>query len=151
MKRLAFVVAMIFTGALLLPDPSIAAQEYLGNLSANPYAPGSTADPAGPLRSESVTNSHGGYGSPTGAQSAANPMATDTPALEDNAGRYRGKLSANPYDADSVSNPYGRYGSAYSPESINNPFGAGNPFAADSPRNPYGQGLRVLAPEDFHE
>lgn len=126
-----------------------AAQEHLGHLSANRYAPGSTANPASRPRPDSVTNPHGRYGSRAGAQSANNPMATDTPTLEDGAGRFRGKLSANPYDADSVSNPYGRYGSAFSPDSINNRYGAGNPFSPDSPHNPYGQGLRILAPEGF--
>lgn len=123
------------------------AREVLGHLSANPYAPGSTADPAGRYDPGSVTNPHGPYGSRTSPTSAANPFATSPPALEDSAGQYRGKLSANRFDADSVSNPYGRYGSRYSPESINNPFGAGNSFGPDSPHNRYGQGLRILAPK----
>ncbi len=123
------------------------AREVLGYLSANPHAPGATANAAGRTDPGSVTNAHGPYGSRTSPTSAANPFATSTPTLEDNAGQYRGKLSANPFDADSVSNPYGRYGSRYSPDSINNPFGAGNPYAPDSPRNRYGQGLRILAPK----
>ena len=152
MKNLALSAVMICAlGAALGAEDAratdTAARDLLGHLSANPYAPGSTANSAGRSDPNSVTNPHGLYGSRVSPTSAANPFATATPTLEDSAGRYRGKLSANPFDADSVSNPYGRYGSASSPDSINNPFGAGNPYAPDSPRNRHGQGLRILAPQ----
>jgi hypothetical protein len=87
------------------------------------------------------------YGSRYSQNSINNPYATDTPKLYDRQGRYRGKLSSNPYDPDSISNPYGRYGSRYSPDSINNPYGAGNPYRYDSPTNPYGSVFPTL----FHE
>jgi hypothetical protein len=152
MKSLALSVVMIcvMEAALGTQDAratEAAARGVLGHLSANPYAPGSTANSAGRSDPSSVTNPQGPYGSRVSPTSAANPFATATPTLEDSAGRYRGKLSANPFDADSVSNPYGRYGSASSPDSINNPFGAGNPYAPESPHNRYGQGLRILAPQ----
>ena len=60
----------------------------------------------------------------------------DTPKLYDSQGRYRGKLSSNPFDPDSVSNPFGRYGNPFSPDSINNPFGAGNPFSPERRMKP---------------
>lgn len=124
-----------------------AEHHVIGRLSANPYAPTSTASPAQRFDPDSVTNPFGRYGSMFSPTGAANPNAIDTPALIDSAGRYRGKLSANRYDADSVSNPYGRYGSAYSADSINNRYGAGNKFAPDSPHNPHGVGLRIVGKE----
>jgi hypothetical protein len=127
----------------LLGAPALA-QAELGRLSANPHAPGSTANPASRFHPNSVTNPYGRYGSPHDPASAANPYATDAPKLFDDAGRYRGRLSANPYDPDSIANPHGRYGSRYSPDSVNNPHGAGNPFAPDSPTNPHGRGLRII-------
>jgi hypothetical protein len=126
------------------------AQEPLGSLSANPYAPDSTSNSYGagsPYGANSINNVYGTYGSPYGSKSATNPYATETPKLYDSQGNYRGKLSANPYDSESVSNPYGRYGSPYSADSINNPYGAGNPYSADSPTNPFGQGLKIIGQE----
>jgi hypothetical protein len=120
------------------------ADEYLGNLSNNPYSPESTANPTSRYDADSVTNPHGTYGNPYSSKSATNPYATDAPKLYGSQGNYRGKLSNNPYDPDSVSNPYGRYGSPYSPDSINNPYGAGNPYSSDSPANPYGDGLMII-------
>jgi hypothetical protein len=63
----------------------------------------------------------------------------EPPHLRDQqAGKYLGNLSANPYDPDSVNNPYGRYGSPYSADSINNPYGRyGSRYSNDSPNNPY--------------
>ncbi len=122
--------------------------DYLGQLSANPYDANSTSNPFGvgsPYNENSINNPNGEFGSPYSNKSATNPYATDAPKLYDADGRYRGRLSANPYDADSTSNPYGRYGSRYSPDSINNPYGAGNPYSADSPTNPYGNGLSIYA------
>ena len=130
---------------LLLCSP-VAQAEYLGDLSANPYSPNSTANPFGggsPFAPNSVTNPSGTYGSPFSPNSATNPYAIAAPKLYDQQGNYRGKLSANPYDPESTSNPYGRYGSPFSSDSLNNPFGAGSPYRPDSPRNPYGQGLRI--------
>ena len=98
---------------LLLPGAA-AANEYLGQLSRNPYDPDSTSNPYGthgsPGAPNSINNSYGRYGSPYSNQSATNPYATDTPRLYDSGGNYRGRLSSNPFDPDSVSNPYGRYG-----------------------------------------
>lgn len=131
---------------------SVAWGEDLGQLSVNPYAPESTANPYSAAGSEysstSVRNPYGPYGSPYSNQSATNPHATDAPKLYDAEGHYRGKLSSNPYDPDSISNPYGRYGNPYSAESINNPYGAGNPYRSDSPTNPYGQGWNIRSGDD---
>lgn len=122
------------------------AEDYLGNLSANPYAPDSTSSPYGagsPLAPNSINNPYSEYGSATSPKSANNPYATDAPKLYDSQGNYRGKLSTNQYDPESISNPYGKYGNKFSPDSINNPFGAGNPFSQDSPNNPIGTGLQI--------
>ena len=147
MKRLALAAVLVCAlGAAFIAEDA-GARRALGHLSANPHAPGSTANPAGRTDPDSVTNPHGRYGSRASPQSAANPFAANPPALEDSAGRYRGKLSANSFEADSVANPYGRYGSRYSADSINNPYGAGNPLALDSPHHRHGQGLRVIAPK----
>jgi hypothetical protein len=128
---------------------SIAGADDLGQLSANPYGPNSTANPYSPAGSpyspSSVRNPYGQYGSPYSGQSATNPYATDAPKLYDAQGQYRGKLSSNPYDPDSISNPNGRYGSPYSSESINNPYGAGSKYRSDSPANPYGTGWTIKA------
>ena len=120
--------------------------EYLGDLSANPFGPTSTANPFGggnPFAPNSITNEFSPYGSPFSNQSANNPFATDAPRLYDQEGNYRGKLSTNQFDPDSVSNPFGRYGNRFSPDSINNEFGAGNPYRPDSPTNRFGSGWRI--------
>src|SRR5829696_9065935 len=81
--------------------------EDLGNLSANPFDPDSTANQFGkgsPFAPNGINNPFSLYGSPLSNQSATNPFATDAPRLYDREGRYHGKLSANPYDADSTSN-----------------------------------------------
>jgi hypothetical protein len=116
--------------------------EYLGRLSANPYASDSTANPysqaGSPYSSTSVNNRFGPYGSPFSSTSARNPYATDAPDIVAQDGTYLGKLSDNPYDPDSVSNPYGRYGSPYSSTSINNPYSTyGSLYSSQSPNNPY--------------
>jgi len=119
---------------------------YLGNWSANQFAPNSTSNRFGAgneFSPDSVRNEYGRYGSPYSSESANNPYATNAPRLYDSQGNYRGRLSSNPYDPESISNPYGRYGNRFSPDSVNNPFGAGNPFSADSPTNPFGQGLQI--------
>jgi hypothetical protein len=84
--------------------------EYLGDLSANPFGPNSTANPFGggnPFSPNSITNDFGPYGNPFSKRSATNPFATNAPRLYDQQGNYRGKLSANPYDPDSTSDPFG--------------------------------------------
>jgi hypothetical protein len=116
--------------------------QFLGRLSANPYAADSTANPyspaGSPYSSTSVNNRFGPYGSPFSSTSARNPYATDAPDIVAQDGTYLGKLSDNPYDPDSVSNPYGRYGSPYSSTSINNPYSTyGSPYSSQSPNNPY--------------
>lgn len=125
---------------------TVAAQEYLGRLSANPYHRDSTANRFGagnPHQTNSINNPYGPYGSKYSNRSVNNPYATNAPKLYDDEGNYRGRLSANKYDPESISNPYGRYGSRYSQDSINNPFGAGSRFKSDSPSNPYGKGLKI--------
>jgi hypothetical protein len=116
--------------------------QYLGRLSANPYAADSTANPysqaGSPYSAISVNNRFGPYGSPFSATSARNPYATDAPDIVAEDGTYLGKLSDNRYDPDSVANPYGRYGSPYSSTSINNPYSTyGSPYSSQSPNNPY--------------
>jgi hypothetical protein len=91
---------------------------------------------------------YGQYGGRYSPNSANNPYATNAPKLYDADGKYRGRLSNNPYDPDSVSNPYGRFGNPYSSESVNNPYGVGNPYSLDSPRNPYGRGLSIFSDDD---
>jgi hypothetical protein len=116
--------------------------EFLGRLSANPYAADSTANPyssaGSPYSSKSVNNPYGPYGSPYSSTSARNPYTTRAPKIVAQDGTYLGKLSDNPYAPDSVSNPYGRYGSPYSSTSINNPYSTyGSPYSSQSPNNPY--------------
>lgn len=145
MGRLLGLLAL----ALLLAGAApAAAQEYLGQWSANGRAEDSTANRAGRYGSavgeSSINNRTGRYGSPAGDSSAANPYATDAPKLYDRRGNYRGRLSANPYDPESVANPVGRYGGPYSEDSVTNPYGAGSPYESESPANPTGRGLTIL-------
>lgn len=133
-------VAQVYRKAEIAEDDEC--PEYLGRLSANPYAVDSTANlysqAGSPYSSTSVNNRFGRYGSPFSATSARNPYATDAPDIVAQDGTYLGKLSDNPYDPDSVSNPYGRYGSPYSSTSINNPYSTyGSPYSSQSPNNPY--------------
>jgi hypothetical protein len=116
--------------------------EYLGRLSANPYAADSTANPytsaGSPYSAKSVNNPYGQFGSPFSPTSARNPYATDAPKIVAQDGTYLGELSDNPYDPDSVANPYGRYGSPYSSTSIKNPYSTyGSHYSPQSPNNPY--------------
>ncbi|MFM8887951.1 MAG: hypothetical protein ACKOKC_16250 [Chthoniobacterales bacterium] len=116
--------------------------QFLGRLSANPYASDSTANPyssaGSPYSARSVNNPFGPYGSPYSSTSARNPYATDAPKIVAQDGPYLGELSDNPYDPDSVANPYGRYGSPYSSTSINNPYSTyGSPYSSQSPNNPF--------------
>lgn len=142
---------ILLAAAALCIATVIQAQQDLGNLSSNPYATDSTANPYGagnPYSPNSINNQYGTYGNPHSSKSVTNPYATDTPKLYDSEGNYRGKLSSNPYDPESVSNPYGRYGNPHSADSINNPYGAGNPHRADSPTNPYGTGWKIVDDEE---
>lgn len=134
----ALVSALVAVSGLAM------AQQKIGRLSTNPYAPKSTSSAGSQYDPKSVNNPYGQYGSPYSNKSANNPYATDAPKLYDSQGNYRGKLSTNQYDPDSVSNPYGRYGSPYSADSINNPYGAGSRYKSDSPNNPYGRGLDIV-------
>lgn len=113
---------------LCLIPSALFAQNYMGNLTANPYLL-----PAPPQPPGTFTNPYG--------------TSSNSPQLFDSQGNYRGNLNTNRYDPNSVANPYGRYGSPYSPDSINNPYGAGNPYRQDSPTNPYGTGLRIYRPQ----
>jgi hypothetical protein len=133
-------VAQVYRKAEIADDEDC--PEYIGRLSANPYAVDSTANPyspaGSPYSSTSVNNRFGPYGSPFSSTSARNPYATDAPDIVAEDGTYLGKLSDNRYDPDSVSNPYGRYGSPYSSTSINNPYSTyGSPYSSQSPNNPY--------------
>ena len=138
------IFRLLIALAVLAAAPVSAGE--LGNLSANPYGADSTANPYGAgshYRADGIHNPNSPAGSAYGNRSAKNPHATDAPVLRDGQGRYRGRLSANPYAADSTANPYGRYGSKYSPDSINNPYGAGSRYRSDSPNNPYGDGWHI--------
>src|SRR5690349_6343094 len=81
--------------------PVFTAAQYLGQLSANPNAPDSTANPNGvygsPFSPNSNNNPYGVSGSPLSAKSANNPFTTQAPRLYDRSGEYRGKLSSNPF------------------------------------------------------
>ena len=134
-------VAQVYRAAEIVEDDGDC-PEFLGRLSANPYASDSTANPyssaGSPYSAKSVNNPFGSYGSPYSSISARNPYATDAPKIVAQDGTYLGELSDNPYDPDSVSNPYGRYGSPYSSTSINNPYSTyGSPYSSQSPNNPY--------------
>jgi hypothetical protein len=134
-------VAQVYRAAEIAEDDADC-PEYLGRLSANPYAADSTANPYSPAGSpysaKSVNNPYGQFGSPFSPTSARNPYATDAPKIVAQDGTYLGELSDNPYDPDSVANPYGRYGSPYSSTSIKNPYSTyGSPYSSQSPNNPY--------------
>ena len=143
---LCFAVSCLMVLGLMVPS-GIWADEFLGNLSVNPYAENSTSNPNGtfgsPFGERSIHNRLGEYGSPFSNRSVSNPHATKAPKLYDRQGRFRGNLSADPYDPDSINNPLGRYGNPLSPDSINNRLGAGNPLAPDSPNNPLGTGWTI--------
>jgi hypothetical protein len=71
--------------ALLIISASLHAQEYLGQLSANPYAPDSTGNPYGqygsPSAPNSINNPYGPYGSPYSPTSVHNPYSTEAPRM----------------------------------------------------------------------
>ena len=98
MKPTALFLFILLVGATALRA------EDLGNLSANPFGFDSTANPFGsgsPFAPNGVNNPFSPYGSPFSNQSTTNPFATEAPRLYDQAGQYRGKLSANPFDPES--------------------------------------------------
>ena len=118
-------------GAALALSESQAAElpgRYIGNYSANPYAPKAEPQPRG-----TFTNPYGD--------------SSNSPRLYDSQDQFRGNLNTNRSDPDSVANPYGRYGSRYSDDSINNRTGAGSRYNDDSPNNRYGDGLRIYRPD----
>ena len=136
-RTLLAALGLIIAGAAISR-----AQDYLGQLSTNPYAPDSTGNPYGqygsPYAPNSINNPYGPNGSPYSPTSVNNPYATEAPRIIAPDGTYLGRASANPYDPDSTANPYGPYGSPYSPTSVNNPYGPyGSPYAPNSARNPY--------------
>lgn len=161
----AFLIATIFL-QLICFSKSIYAQSsdstvddqgdgvYLGRYSSNPVDADSTSNPVGQYGSEvsskSVNNPVGRYGSPVSPNSVNNPLATDTPKLYSQDGKYLGKVNSNTLDPESISNPIGRYGSPVSPDSVNNPVGrygssvspesANNPLAIRTPVIVYGRG-----------
>jgi hypothetical protein len=134
-------VAQVYQSAEIVEEDGDC-PEFLGRLSANPYASDSTANPysnaGNPYSAKSVNNPFGPYGSPYSSTSARNPYATDAPKIVAQDGTYLGELSDNPYDPDSTANPFGRYGSPYSSTSIKNPYSTyGSPYSSQSPNNPY--------------
>ena len=148
MRRImAIALVMIFVCSV-----AFAEQKYLGRLSTNKIASDSTSNPIGQYGSsispKSINNPIGQYGSSISPNSVNNPLATNTPKLYSQDGKYLGKVSSNTLDPDSISNPIGRYGSSISPDSVNNPIGqygssispqsARNPLATNAPRIVYG-------------
>ena len=115
--------------------------EYLGEYSENSLNPDSSSNPIGQYGSsispKSINNPIGQYGSAISPNSANNPLATDTPKLYSQDGKYLGKVSSNTLDPESISNPIGRYGSSISPDSVNNPIGRyGSTISPESANNP---------------
>jgi hypothetical protein len=121
MRLRAFCLAF----SALLPTLASAACPYDPECLNNPYGAGSR------YKSDGLMNPYSEQGSRYSDKSWRNPHATNTPAIYDSQGTYRGKLSSNRFDPDSVSNPYGRYGSRFSPDSLNNRFGAGSRLKSD--------------------
>jgi hypothetical protein len=83
--------------------------EFLGRLSANPYAVDSTANP------------YSSAGSPYSSKSVNNPYDPDS--VSNPYGRY-----GSPYSSTSINNPYSTYGSPYSSQSPNNPYATQAPL-----------------------
>ncbi len=80
-KRILITLGVLVATASYNP----AHGQDLGQLSANPYAPNSTANPyssaGSPYSATCVRNPYGQYVGPYSNQSATNPYATDTPKL----------------------------------------------------------------------
>jgi hypothetical protein len=76
--KLALILSLCLTAS------SSSAQQYLGNLSNNPYAGNSVSNPYGQYGSRwgnTINNPYGAYGSPYSGRSANNPYASEPPAL----------------------------------------------------------------------
>ena len=148
MRKIASITLIIVFACSL----AFAEQKYLGRLSANRIASDSTSNPVSQYGSSvsanSINNPVGQFGSSVSPNSARNSLATNTPKLYSQDGKYLGKVSSNTLDPDSISNPVGRYGSPVSPDSVNNPVGrygssvspesANNPLATEAPNIVYG-------------
>jgi hypothetical protein len=137
----ALVVALCFG---TVDAKNVKKATYLGQASANRYAPNSVANKYGVHGSRysnaSINNPYSVHGSRYSPTSANNPYATKAPVIYAQDGTYLGRLSSNRYDPLSVSNPYGVHGSRYSPVSVNNPYGAyGSRHSPYSVTNPYTQ------------
>lgn len=138
MKKVLFIVLML---VVVLASKVAMAEDYLGNLSVNPFGSNSLSNPAlNPL----LNNPYSPYTNPYSNRSMNNPFATRAPRLHTPRGQYRGRLSVNPFAPDSISNPFGRYGNSLSPDSINNPLGAGSSFRPSSPNNLFGNGWMII-------
>jgi hypothetical protein len=151
-----FLVIFLSASVVLIISQSIhyayGEEKYLGKYSRNTLDSDSTSNPVGQYGStvspNSINNPVGQFGSSVSPNSARNSLATDTPKLYSQDGKYLGKVSSNTLDPDSISNPVGRYGSSVSPDSVNNPVGrygssvspesANNPLATNAPRVVYG-------------
>jgi len=143
MKKIIVLISVVFS-ALVIVGILHADDEdgkYLGRYSSNSLDPDSVSNPIGQYGSRispnSMNNPIGRYGSPISPNSVNNPLATDTPKLYSQDGKYLGKISGNTLDPESISNPIGRYGSPISPDSINNPIGRyGSSISPEGANNP---------------
>jgi len=79
----------------ILASFAVAADEYLGKLSVNPYDGDSTSNPYGQHGSQysagSINNPYGQFGSRYSNDSATNPYATNAPDLYDSSIRSKYK------------------------------------------------------------
>ena len=79
---LAGVLACYFVAGSVDADETDTDDQYLGQLSVNPYVPESVSNPYGagnPYDANSVNNPYGTYGNPYSNKSVSNPYATDAP------------------------------------------------------------------------
>lgn len=90
MKRLLIAFTAYFALSAVAAPPVLVDRQtgkYLGDYSANQYAPNSVSNPYGRYGSEyspdSTNNPYGRYGSPYSNDSATNPYATNPPAVYD--------------------------------------------------------------------
>ena len=82
------IVVLLLTSIVAAQTPQIydpQTGQYLGDLSANQFAPNSTGNPFGKFGSQfsqdSINNPFGPYGSPFSNKSATNPYATNPPVV----------------------------------------------------------------------
>ena len=93
MKK-SLITALVLVGAIFVLSSESEARSpylvspdgtYLGDLSANKYAPNSTSNPYGTYgskySSKSINNPYGKYGSKYSNKSANNPYATQAPRI----------------------------------------------------------------------